>query len=659
MSKTKRNATVIAVLILVLVNLVALNWSWRYFRQTDRAAFPRYGDAMPSIGGPDYRGGRSNVSVAAGDENLLIYVPGPYLNGRAVSLIKSGAALEHEYGASGLRFTLIAGSQISEVQKLLADGLINYRIIDDSGGSVARRLGLSAGESATFLFDKSGACRFSVRQQASPDDLRQLLASEGLGTSEARARRGTPVKGQPLPSWSMVDAATLSRTSTLEVARGRPHVFIFFPAECFSCSAPEMGRYLAEFDYWRKGGGAEGLDPVLVFDSAFMRDQVLGHLKYEKVEWPVYLSDDDLTPLARIVQTKGASANHLVFVHTDADGTVSGVGMVKPPDSPLAQAADEQAAGGDAPAAGGGPPTLYRKLFGGLDVDVYDVASYKGLYVVSDRTRNSLLVINDRSEIQKEIAGIGSAPGRLFRPGYLDVASDGVIYVQDGGNERIQSFDLEGRYLGGFPTTSYTGFAAGAGGEVFLGQPEKGKLVTVYSRDGKVLRSFGALKTFSEVYGPGQPGDDEKWRNAVNRVKLSVAPDGGVLVSFMMAPFIQKYTRDGRLVFESRLEGPEIDRLTQMALTTEGGGNLTMSVDGFPEHVMALEAVSLPGGEIDVALTDGSVYVADAEGRKVSVLHPRARDRFTPEMIGLSPAGEMVVVGLSARDCYALPRQSS
>lgn len=651
MSKSKRNATLIVVLLLVLVNLVALNWSRRYFWQPDRAAFPRYGDAMPSIAGPDYHGGRGNVSVPAGDVNLLVYIPGPYLNGRAISLIKSGAALEQEYGASGLRFTLIAGGPLSEVQNLLEDGLINYRIIDDSGGTVARTLGLSAGDSATFLFDKAGSCRFSVRQQASPDDLRQLLDSEGLSASGARTRRGVPVKGRPLPSWTMVDAATLKRTSAAEVAQGRPRMFVFFPAECFSCSAPEMGRYMAEFNYWRKGGGAEGLDPVLVFDSAFMRDDVAKYMKAAEVEWPVYLSDDDLTPLARILQSKGTSINHLVLVRTEADGTVASVNMIKPPDSSNAETAG-------AATADGGQTSSYRKLFDGLDVDVYDVASYKSLYVVSDRTRNSLLVINDRSEIQKEISGIGSAPDRLFRPGYIDVASDGAVYVQDGGNERIQSFDLEGKYLGGFTATPYMGFAAGAGGEVFLGQPERGNLVTVYSRDGKVLRSFGALKKFSEVYGDVQPGEDEKWRNAINRVKLSVEPDGGILVSFMMAPFIQKYTREGKLVFESKLEGPEVDALTQTAMLTAGGGNLTMSMDGFPEHVIALEAVALPGGEIDVTLTDGSIYVADAEGHKLGVLHPHVGGRFTPDMTGLSPEGEMVVVGLTARDCYALSRQS-
>ena len=652
MLKNKRTAAVVFVSALVLINLVALNWSRHYFWEPGPAPFPRYGDAMPAIEGADYRGGRVRVSVAKGDANLVVYIPGPYLNGRAVSLIKSGAAFERDYGANGLRFTLVAGGPLRGVEKLVEEGVVSYRAIDDSTREVARRLGLDEGEGGTFLFDKSGSCRFSVRQHASPEDIRHLLAAEGLAAPGTQAARGVPAKGQPLPSWALVEAATHRRTDAAEVAAGKPRVWVFFPADCFSCGAPEVGRYLAEFHYWRKGGGAEGSEPVLVFDSAFLREEVLAHLKYEKVDWPVYVSEEELTPLARLVQSKGHTISRLVFVRTDADGTVASVGMLKPPAT-----ADAAAAAATEAAAENSVP--YRRLFRGLDLDVYDVDSHGGLYVVSERTRNSLLVINERSEIVREISGIGSAPGRLFRPGHLDVSADGAVYVQDGGNERVQSFDLEGRYLGGFTTTTFIGFAAGAGGEVFLGQPERGRLVTVYSRDGQVLRSFGALKKLSEVYGPGLPEDDEKWRNAINRVKLTSTEDGGVLVSFMLAPFIQKYTREGELVFERRLEGPEVDRLTELVLSPESGGNLTISTDGFPEHVMSLEAVSLPGGEINVLLTDGSVYVADAEGRKVRVLRPKAEGSLTPDMVGLSPGGETVVVGLTGRECYALPRQSA
>lgn len=148
MFNNKRNASVaIFVALMVVVNLVALNWSWRYFRQPDRASFPRYDDAMPALEGPDYLGGRGRVTVAAGDVNLLVYLPGPYLNARAISLVKSGAAFEREYRASGLRFTLIAGGPLPSVQKLAEDGVVNAQAHERrrSSQGQAARVGLLPG----------------------------------------------------------------------------------------------------------------------------------------------------------------------------------------------------------------------------------------------------------------------------------------------------------------------------------------------------------------------------------------------------------------------------------------------------------------------------------------------------------------------------------
>jgi hypothetical protein len=251
--------------------------------------------------------------------------------------------------------------------------------------------------------------------------------------------------------------------------------------------------------------------------------------------------------------------------------------------------------------------------------------------------------------MQRLIGGIGSAPGRLFRPGYIDVSRDGLIYVQDGGNERIQCFALDGTYLGGFATKPYMGMAAGLNGEVYLGQPENGALVSVYSRDGKYLRSFGKLKTYSELMGQEFQDLDEQYDRAANRVRLFVDRDGSTLVSFMLVPLIQKYSPDGKLVFDSRLEGPEIDALRQTP------GLLTMSMDGFAETILALEAIALPNGEINVVLTDASIYVADQNGRRKRVIHPQGDNSFTPEMTGITPAGALLVIGLNPRSCYSVP----
>jgi hypothetical protein len=47
-----------------------------------------------------------------------------------------------------------------------------------------------------------------------------------------------------------------------------------------------------------------------------------------------------------------------------------------------------------------------------------------------------------------------------------------------------------------------------------------------------------------------------------------------------------------------------------------------MSMDGFAEEVIALEAVPRASGEIGVVLIDRSIYVADRNGKRLRVLHP-------------------------------------
>jgi len=76
-------------------------------------------------------------------------------------------------------------------------------------------------------------------------------------------------------------------------------------------------------------------------------------------------------------------------------------------------------------------------------------------------------------------------------------------------------------------------------------------------------------------------------------------------------------------------------------------------MDGFAQTILALEAIALPSGEINVVLTDGSIYVADKSGRRQRVIQPQGPgNKFTPEMTGITPTGALVVVGLNPRNCY-------
>lgn len=641
-------ATLIGVVLLLLINVVAFNWTSKFFRSRYGVALVRYGDSMPNLAGPAYSG--DQISINGTKPTLVIYLTGSGIKGQTIALLKFCENLRQQ-SPTLLQTSLITSGLLPEIQQLLHDKLIGYPIVNDSDGQLAKRLGLATEESGIFFFDTSGVCKFASRQQPTPGDLRQLLNSFGLGSSvdNESTDRFPFSKGQPLPSLRLLDARTLQRVTTHQLpSTNDEQLWIFFLADCFACGTPSPSYYLQEFKHWRERAKNTATEPVLVFDSAFLRNEVTADLKRLDINSPAYLADEDLSSLSQFIQAKGRRTDQPLIVRTDSSRHILSASLIRLKRESVS-VADKLA---EETTLSKNPAPTYTRIFQDLGLDVYDVASHKGVYYVSDRSRNSIVVVNERFEIQREIGGIGSAPGRLFRPGYIDVSPNGLIYVQDGGNERIQCFSIDGTYVAGFDTKPYMGMAAGLNGEVYLGQPENGALVSVYSGSGKHLRSFGKLKSYSELMGKEFQDLDEQYAQAANRVRIFVDKDGSMLVSFMLVPFIQKYTPDGKLVFESRLEGPEIDALRQAP------GQLTISIDGVAETILALDAIALPSGEINVVLTDGSIYVADQSGRRRRVIQPQPGNKFTPEMTGITPAGELLIVGMNPRNCYRVSASS-
>ena len=623
---------------LIAINLIAFNWTSKFFREQLGTAFIRYGGQMPKLEGAGYFGGKK-LTVEQSKANLIIYLSQFDLKGQSISLLKFCESLRKR-GEAQFQTTLVTAGLLPEVVQLLEDKLIGYAVVNDADEEIARRLGLKSGESGTFYFDNRGTCRFSSRQQPDPQDLQKLIASEGTESSSASEVEFG--RGKALPSLSLIEAQSLRRVRTAELSANNEQAWVFFLADCFSCGPPNPDVYLQDFTAWQKIAKNIKTTPIVVFDSAFLRRQVVTAWERFGLKSPVYVSEEDLRPLSRFALSRGLPPTRPLVVRTDTSSTVTNISVITKPGEAKSTRSNQAAQ-----SSPGKSPT-YLRTFQDLGLDVYDVDSHKGLYYVSERRRHSVVVLNERFEIQREIGGIGSAPGRLFRPGAVDVSENGIIYVQDGGNERIQSFSIDGTHLAAFETGQYMGFAAGTQGEIYLGQPEKGALISVYSREGKLLRSFGKLKLRSDSHGEEFKDQNEQLTNSTNRVRLSVDKDGNILVSFMLIPLIQKYTRNGQLLFEQRLEGPEIETLMQSS------GRLTMSMDGFPEEVIALEAVPRASGEIGVVLIDRSIYVADQSGKRLRVLHPHVETNFTPEMTGITPAGELMLIALSPRNCYQL-----
>jgi hypothetical protein len=653
--------TAIFVALLILINLLALPWTASFLSRKNVNPVLRYGQRMPELAGESLTGDQM-VKVPPGKTNLVIYLSAAQLRSRSIELAKYAEILWQRYGMQGLEVTVIIYGSIPDLDGLIGHSMVNYRIIMDANGSLGERLGLYGKQNGVFFFDPEGYCLLGTDVPLKAEDLRQLVAVEFLRTDpfdKALRNQRAIEEGQPLGSWPLSDVRSWEQTTLDRVRDSGANFFLFFTAECSVCSLSDYLRNYAEFEQHRRSPGGAAEPVVLVFDFNFPRIDVLDQLRLHKIESPAYIANEELTAVADLGRMKSFDNGQVVAAQTDGKGSILKLSSFDAlrPEAPAAPG-DIPAMAGDVMAESprsGGPRAAFKEMFGAVPLAAYDVASHGGKYFVTDVEGNRILVFDENMHLEREIGRIGSGPGRLLHPGYIDVGRDGTLYIQDGGNDRIQRLSASGEYLGELRTADYEGFAVGAGDEIYLGQPESGSLVTVYSKDGQALRSFGQLKKYSDIYGPQSASKDEAHKIAVNRVRLTTDGEGNIYVSFLNAPLLQKYSPHGELIFERRLEGDKIAYLQKVLETKK---YISTGREGVEARAIALDPlVDRTIGHILVLLVDGSIYVADRDGRKIDIIYEQTDlglKPFYPFMAGLGVKGEVVIIPFQHKRCYRL-----
>jgi 6-bladed beta-propeller protein len=264
-----------------------------------------------------------------------------------------------------------------------------------------------------------------------------------------------------------------------------------------------------------------------------------------------------------------------------------------------------------------------------------------GNFYVLDAGNHRIVVFSPTWVFLRQISEVGQGPGELFDP--YDFAFDraGNVYVVDG-KKRVQWFSPLGKFLGGFRyEKECLAIGVNARGEILLSQPGLGALVIVYGGDGKQHGSFGSLKA-----------GDSRYQAVANRVHVQVTRTNDIYVSFDHQGLLQKYDAGGRLLWEVAIPGEPVERMRRIFWSdaidkAKHGMVVTTMESGLPAFCVAFNLFfDETRRHLYVPLNDGSIYVADALGKRLQLMkQPQGAVDFY-NSIAIDSAGRILVTSV-------------
>jgi hypothetical protein len=278
--------------------------------------------------------------------------------------------------------------------------------------------------------------------------------------------------------------------------------------------------------------------------------------------------------------------------------------------------------------------------------------SASGQYFVFDRRSQIVFGLDASHASTWEIVHIGSEPGRIINPVAFAVEPSGTFVVADAPNnqERIQVFTPAGFRIGGFLLPGRMrarvvldglalhgiGSLEYSGTSILLSQPDTGALITEYSLTGTAIRAFGSLRHTGHE-------DDPPLHVALNGGRPLIDPHGGFFFVFQTGePAFRKYDASGRLVFERRIQGREIDEFVARLPTTwprrrTEDGELPLVAPTI--RTAAVDAA----GHLWVSFVEAFTYEFDADGDKIRTVQFRAAGLLSPNSLFFDKGGRLLV----------------
>lgn len=192
-----------------------------------------------------------------------------------------------------------------------------------------------------------------------------------------------------------------------------------------------------------------------------------------------------------------------------------------------------------------------------------EIQRWGNRFFVSETFKHRVMVFDaNTSQLIKEFGTVGGGELEFYYPRTVRADKEGNLYVLESGNMRVQIINPHNSFLAATPLDYLAlGMAVDNSGQIYVNQPQRGALISVFRRDGRLVRSFGRLKQASEVFGTKYKQYDDSHRLQLNLASLDSDGDGHIYLAFTHLPILQKYRSDGTLVWEKRLKGPGIEWL--------------------------------------------------------------------------------------------------
>ena len=276
-----------------------------------------------------------------------------------------------------------------------------------------------------------------------------------------------------------------------------------------------------------------------------------------------------------------------------------------------------------------------------------------GQYYVFDRRGHTVYGVDNPPTSVWDIATIGAEPGKIIDPTAFSLEPQGGAFVvADAPNnrERIQVFNgagtrtggffLPGRLMqrvildnvvfGGINSLQYTGRS------ILMSMPETGGLISVFTLQGGVEKTFGALRHTGHE-------DDRELHLALNTGIPLIDPTGGYYFVFQTGePAFQKLDANGKVLFERRIQGREIDDLVARQptmwprrQTSEGEMPLV--------HPTIRTAAVDRAGNLWVVFVLPYTYVFDRDGDKIRTVQFSSTGVFSPTSLFFAANGSLLV----------------